>query len=233
MAIDDTIIFDPLYDVETISSAASGITPIQQFEPVLNKQAATSFVIIAIVFTLLQLRINAVSNAAKRRSDSLEALRRIQSLQLSSDVSVRPSEEQVTKAKYLYETALIEELKLRTIIPGVRIVAPNDPKRDEEERANAKRFLGWENDDFGDDESGEVVDTPSLLLLEERRRNNIQRDDESNSGISNTAKVILLGVASMLLVLLYTLSFDPMVADKIFTTLGGDPPSNMPLSSWS
>lgn len=223
-------------DADSMSTATSldGITPIQQFEPVLNIQAATSFIIIAIVFTLLQLRINAVSSAAKRRSTALEDLRKLESLQLSTPDGI---EDQVNNAKLEYEDALRNELDLRTIIPGVRIVAPNDPKRDVEERANARRFLGWTDDEFGitDDDDDNNVITPSLQLLEKNdNENSIQQQDEINGGISNTSKLVLGGVASTLILLLIGLTFlDPMLADQVFTAIEGSPPSDMPLSSWS
>ena len=224
--------FEPSYVAD---STLDGITPIQQFEPVLNTPAATSFIIIAIVFTLLQLRINAVSSAAKRRSTALEELRKIESLQLSEPDGI---EDQVNKAKLEYETALRNELDLRTIIPGVRIVAPGDPKRDAEERANAMRFLGWTDDEFGitDDDDDNNVITPSLQLLEKNANgNSFQQQDEKNGpGLSNSSKLILGGVASTLILLLIGLTFlDPMLADQVFTAIEGSPPSDMPLSSWS
>ena len=229
---------DSMSTATSLSPPLDGITPIQQFEPVLNTQAATSFIIIAIVFTLLQLRISAVSSAAKRRSTALEELRKIESLQLFTPDGI---EDQVSKAKLEYETALRNELDLRTIIPGVRIVAPNDPKRDAKERANAKRFLGWTDDEeilfFGtDDDDDDNVVTPSLQLLEKNaNRNSIQQQDENNGpGLSNTSKLILGGVALMLIIYGLGLTFlDPMLADQVFTTVGGSPPSDMPLSSWS
>lgn len=191
----------PLETTSSVPLSPPGITPIQEFEPVLNVEAAASFAVIAIVFTLLQLRINAVGNAAQRRSSALEALRRAESLQLSS--TDEGADERVTLAKKEYESALTEEMNLRTIIPGVRIVAPNDPKRDEEERAAAKRFLGWEASEFGDDDLDEG--NPVAKSTE-----------EDNAGMSNGAKVILFGVGSMLIALLWTLSLDPM---QVFTSL--------------
>jgi len=207
----------------TSTPPPAGITPIQQFEPVLNVEAAASFALIAIVFSLLLFRINSISNAALRRSAALEALRTAESLQLSASDTAKPSEEEVRVAKLAYANALKEELNLRTIIPGVRIVAPNDPKRDKEERAAAKRFLGWGSDEFGDDlsEEDEVLQ-PSLQLLEQRRGedSNVQ-GNEDDGGLTNSAKLILAGVATMLIILLGTLSFDPMVADQVFTTVDG------------
>lgn len=241
MALDNSQVpsLDPSYAASaTMSSLApSGISPVQEFEPVLNEQAAASFVIIAVVFTLLQLRINAVSNAAKRRSLALEELRKVESLQLSAsdvgvDASDRPDEEQVAQAKFEYENALKEELGLRTIVPGVRIVAPNDPKRDEEERAAAKRFLGWGSEEFGDDDTENDVDKDNNILGLDGNQKRNQKGESGNAGLSEISKLVLFGVASMLIVLLWTLSFDPMVADQVFTTVGGSAPSGMPLTSW-
>ena len=77
-ALDDSVIsFDPSHAAAAGGAIAPspGMDPVQSFEPVLNVQAASSFVFIAIVFAVLQLRINAVSRAAKRRTDALSALR--------------------------------------------------------------------------------------------------------------------------------------------------------------
>lgn len=222
------------------SSSAAGLTPIREFEPVLNAPAAASFFIIAVVFALLQFRINAVANAAARRASALEALRRAESLQLAGDDSDARSggvsdasrlSDRVAIARDEYENSLRAEMDLRTIVPGVRIVAPNDPKRDEEERAAAKRFLGWGGEEFGDDPDDDIA--RKGLGSEGSTGGDVQsKGNDVNAGISNSAKVILFGTASMLIVLLWALSFDPMVADQVLTTLGGSPPSNMPLSSW-
>ncbi|KAL7552754.1 hypothetical protein ACHAWF_015992 [Thalassiosira exigua] len=184
------------------ASAAAGITPIKEFEPVLNVEAAASFALIAVAFALLQIRIGAVSGAATRRSAALEALRRVESLRLSDDAPDRPTEGEVARAKREYEVALREEMRLRTVAPGVRIAAPNDPRRDEEERAAARRFLGWGSEEFGDN-VGEGSDPTS----------------ENSAGLSAGTRLLLFGVASMLIVLLWALTFDPMVADQVFTTM--------------
>ncbi|KAL3758266.1 hypothetical protein ACHAWU_005347 [Discostella pseudostelligera] len=199
------------------SSASSyGLTPVPEFEPVLNVEAASSFIIIAVLFTLLQIRVSAISNASQRRSNALIALRNAESMLLSGDGRSSYSNDNysstdrdkgeksnryltmVTAAKNEYENALRDEMKLRTIVPGVRIIAPDDPRRNEEERAAAKRFLGWGSEEFGDD-----ADAPAPTISSD---NENLRIDSLPSG----AKLILVGVASMLLVLLYTLSFDPM-----------------------
>lgn len=217
--VDDATQLDH-YLVETASSSSVGLTPIQEFEPIINFPAAISFLIIFIVFALLQLRINAVASAAKRRSFTLDALRKAESLQLSaSDVGInsseRPTSKDVMDAKNEYEAALREELDLRTILPGVRIVAPNDPKRQEEERAAAKRFLGWDWEEF-ENERGDGSSNYELMT-NNNKKNQGDSSEKAVDGLSNGAKLILLGVASMLILLLWTLSFDPMTADQIFS----------------
>ena len=85
--------------------------------------------------------------ASERRSKALEDLRQVKSAQLDGEeTSKRPTESQVNEAISAYRSALEEELSLRTIIPGVRIVAPNDPKRTEADVAAAKQFLGLDLD---------------------------------------------------------------------------------------
>ena len=183
----------------------SAVTQVKEFEPIVNVPALSSFLIISVVFGLLQFRINSVSQASKRRSEALDSLRKIESLQLSSEVD-RPTENDVALAKAAYENALTDELNLRTVIPGVRIVAPNDPKRDEEERAAAKRFLGWTDEDMGIDEYDEVKSTQT-------KRGVTQQNNEAD-GLSNGANFLLLLVGSTLIALLSVLSLDPMTANQ-------------------
>ena len=213
----------PFFDPSTLPPPppSAGLTSIQSFEPVLNVEAASSFAFIAVVFAILQLRINAVSAAARRRSAALSALRAAESAQLSDPATSSGDRGAVvSRAKVEYESALREELGLRTILPGVRIVAPNDPNRDEEERANAKRFLGWGREEFGDDDGGEEGNIIGSTggsrgsVVERGGDGDAQKDERSDDvGLSAGAKIILFGVASMLIVLLWTLSFDPMATD--------------------
>ncbi len=187
------------------SSSSSSVTQIQEFEPIVNVPALSSFLIISVVFGLLQLRINSVSQATKRRSEALESLRKVESLQLSTSDVDRPTEDDVARAKAAYENALTDELNLRTIIPGVRIVAPNDPKRDEEERAAAKRFLGWTDEDLGIDEyEKELSDQATSANSQEKE----------GEGLSTSANFLLALVGSTLIALLWTLSLDPMTASQ-------------------
>lgn len=152
----------------------------QTFEPQVNTPALFSFAIIAVVFTLLQIRINSVRDASNRREKALKLLRQVKSEQLSFPESSSLSattitnnnnsnsndddktniekksrmEQRVKNALNEYEVSLKEELNLRTIIPGVRIVAPNDAARREEDISAAKQFLGLDillDDDKGED----------------------------------------------------------------------------------
>lgn len=237
LALDDGILrtTDVLGEVPTKISSSYGLTPIPEFEPILNIEAASSFIIIAVIFTLLQIRVSAISNAAQRRSNALIALREAESLLLSGGGRYSKSDEDfdcdkdlssnrrystiVTAAKKEYEDALRAEMNLRSVAPGVRLIAPNDPRRNEEDRAAAKRFLGWGSEEFGDTETTSTRTTDNeWLQIDERRKSagNVKRVDDGGgdnadiNGLSNAAKIVLVGVASMLLVLLYTLSFDPM-----------------------
>ena len=50
-----------------------------------------------------------------------------------------------------YETALKLEIKLRNIIPGVRLIAPNnDSTKNQEDIAAAALFLGWNSTTWQD-----------------------------------------------------------------------------------
>mmetsp|Transcript_13097 Transcript_13097/g.24616 ORF Transcript_13097/g.24616 Transcript_13097/m.24616 type:complete len:290 (+) Transcript_13097:98-967(+) len=214
----------------------------QIFEPQVNLPALSAFLIIAVVFSLLQTRINNVRDASERRTEALNKLRQIKSAQLdsSSDSSStrRPTEEQVNEAVLEYKSALEKELALRTVLPGVRIVAPNDPKRNESDIAAAKYFLGldfdakelsWmDNGSSSDDSSTKkksAKQEKDQLLLQSRRRfdgkvgDDISRDNDIGDGLSNGNKAILLLIAIVQIGLLVILSFDPMTAENTFTVL--------------
>lgn len=208
----------------------------QTFEPQVNSPALFSFLVCAIVFSLLQLRIKNIGQAALRRNDALKSLREVKSAQLGSfDDPNKPSEDDVRAAVSEYEMALNEELRLRTIIPGVRIVAPNDPKTKEEDVAAAKQFLGFDlkDDDRGPYQSNVVLqpdEERKRLLMQSRRRfdgkaggSNLD-ENESEEGISNSAKAVLLLVALSQILLLIILSFDPMNGSDTFNSNFGNSP---------
>jgi len=114
-----------------ISTITSGVEPVQSFEPVVNVPALSSFMLIVVVFGFLQLRINAIGKAVNRRTEALEYLRRVKAKQLSfATNSNDPNDSdtlvaEINSASEEYRMALIEEKNARTIIPGVRIAAPN------------------------------------------------------------------------------------------------------------
>lgn len=280
---DDYAVFSTLPSILLNEVPAEGMIPsstdIPQstFEPQVNAPALGSFLFIAVVFSLLQIRINQVGDAASRREEALKQLRKVKSAQLSTIPSTSdeadasssstipitttapttnddsapikaPSTSEVKAALQAYEDALKEELNLRTIIPGIRIVAPNDAQRREEDIAAAKQFLGWDLalEDDQDVESTKVEGTGKeesaeeynkRLLLQSRRRFDGEEKSASTSsegeGFGNGAKAILLTVALSQILLLVVLSFDPMTANNVFTDINGPPPSDMPLSSWS
>lgn len=229
-------------------AAAARSNDDQIFEPQVNLPALSAFLTIAVIFTLLQIRINGVRDASEQRIEALNKLRQIKSAQLdpsSSDSSSnrKPNEEQVNEAIAEYKSALEQELALRTIVPGVRIVAPNDPKRNEADIAAAKQFLGldfdakevmWMDNDNDDSSMEKKKEASSRqgkneLLLQSRRRfdgkvgGEISRDDDTgNVGLSDGNKAILLLIAIVQIGLLIVLSFDPMTAQNVFTFLGDE-----------
>lgn len=171
----------------------------------------------------------------------MSTLRQVKSAQLAStDSSPKISEEEVAKAVEAYKVALEEELNLRTIIPGVRIVAPNDPKREEVDIAAAKQFLGIDlniEDGSLNDNDGDVTDdvkkSKEELLLQSRRRfddkNGVEAKKEEEEGMSAASRGLLLAVAALQIALLVFLSFDPMTADNVFTNLSdSEPPTDLP-----
>ncbi|EJK73803.1 hypothetical protein THAOC_04551 [Thalassiosira oceanica] len=182
----------------------------RSFEPQADAGATIVFFLIAIVFTLLQLRISAIAEAATHRSAALERLRLVESRQLSNPGEV--TAEQALSAKNEYEQALTRELDLRTVVPGVRVVAPRDPQKEEEQRAAAKRFLGWSEKDLG-------------LLNGEP---NVESD--SKDGMSNGSQAVLLAVGLGLLGTFLILCVDPMTT--LSAIAGGPPPVDLPASSW-
>ena len=196
-----------------VASSSAAVTSIE-FEPIVDIRALSAFVVISIVFGLLQQRINSVSQAAKRRSAALESLRKAEALQLSTADDDRPTGEDVARAKADYERALTNELNLRTIIPGVRIVAPNDPKRDKEERAAAKRFLGWNDEIFKT--QGIYEDDNDISI---QTKNSIDSQQNEVERLSTGANILLLLVASTLIILLWTLSLDPRIANQALTAV--------------
>ena len=207
-------------------------------------------------------------DASSRREEALTFLRQVKSEQINSstfstsssgtdnqdeDKNENNMEKRVQDAIKAYEVALKEELNLRTIIPGVRIVAPNDAARREQDIAAAKQFLDWdiladeqqqrnERISNGETVSNKEVDNKDFrndLLMQSRRRfdglegANASTSTNEETPMSNGAKAILLTVAVSQIALLVLLSLDPMSANNMFTDVAGSPTESLPLSSWS
>ena len=173
----------------------------QVFEPIVNVPALGSFLVIVVVFSLLQIRISQVNQAVECRKEALTKLRSIKSREISSPDD-RPSMEQLQQAVHEYEQAIANEESLRSVIPGIRIVAPNGLASSEEDIRAAKQFLG--------------LDLRTDL-----------KEDDVPGGFSAGAIAVLAIVGISQLALLYMLSFDPMTANQVYTTLGGDPILNL------
>jgi hypothetical protein len=172
---------------------------------VVNIPALGSFLFIAVVFSFLIARVGAVEEAVERRKAALAELRLVKSRELSSGDT---DADTVARALKEYEDAIKSEESLRTLVPGVRVVAPNQPAgSNEEDIAAARQFLGME------------LEEPSSAA----------QKDQERKGLSTGSVAILAVVALSQLALLYMLSFDPMDA---YTTLGGPPPTDLPPSSW-
>ena len=192
-----------------LSSVAIAGDSAQVFEPIVNVPALGSFLFIAIVFSFLILRVRQVENAVERRKAALAELRLVKSQELSGGVS---DEAAVAKALKEYEDALNSEEDARVIVPGVRVVAPNQPAaRNEEDVAAARQFLGI---DLSDESSSASASS---------------KKEEERTGLSTGSVAVLAVVALSQIALLYMLSFDPM---DTFNTLGGSPPPDLPPSSW-
>ena len=173
-----------------------------------------------------------VRNAAIQRDEALTELREIKSAELDSvDNKNKPNVDEVEAARDKYRKALLDELQLRTIIPGVRIVAPNDPERKEEDIAAARQFLDLDiANEYSLENSSDNIATASeenrrtQLLLRSRRRFDGKEENGSiiekeDSGLSNSSVLVLFSIAFIQIVLLVILSFDPLTANEYFTLL--------------
>ena len=183
--------FLDLPTVTITGTASAPLAPTATFDPVINYPAFFSCLMIFSIYACLQVRIFGVENAAKRRRVALQSLRRVKALQLSS--SEGTTEEEINNALQEFEQAMEDEEQMRTIIPGVRIIAPSSSK---DTIAAAKQFLGKSLESQQDDETSRPQLTPTA---------------NSSSGI------VILGVISICLIaLLIMLSFDPLIASDAY-----------------
>ncbi|OEU08054.1 hypothetical protein FRACYDRAFT_250276 [Fragilariopsis cylindrus CCMP1102] len=108
------------------------------FEPVLNVPALLSSFVILLGAFLVRVRQSAISKAAKRRMLALEQLRDYKKKELTQDATT----EDVQLAVEEYQTSLVAEEKLRTLLPGIQLRAPNNPAKSEPDRQAVRQFLG-------------------------------------------------------------------------------------------
>ena len=136
------------------------------FEPVLDVQAFSTFVVIIGVFAALSFRTSQVEGAVQERKRALENLRVVKSKELANDQSI--DEAVIQLALDEFEVAVTKEETLRNIIPGVvRIVPPSSAdSKEEEARVVAKQFLG-KDFDIGTTKREEVQsrNVPTLALV--------------------------------------------------------------------
>lgn len=186
----------------------------REFEPVIHYPALASFLLIAVIFTFLQIRINAISTAASYRVDALTKLREIKAAELSASGEIGSGgavqHDEVSAAVRNYADALDKEEQMRTIVPGVRIAAPNNPNRRKEDAAAIQQFLkkGGTSREILE----RINDTDDAIM----QRNTESRD----AGLSMGAKSIMAVVALAQIILLILLSVTPMVANDFFTHVG-------------
>jgi len=179
------------------------VSSFETFEPVLDGSAAFSFALIAVLFTSLITRARKVEDAAMKRKAAVEKLRVARTKELSDGIDASIAIREL-------EDALKEEEELRTVIPGVRIRAPGSLQNSDKDQV--KQLL--------------KDNVPDIINIGQ------SENDELEGGISNGSKLLLGGIIFSQLFLLYILSFDPMEASTLFTSLNGPPPDNLPFSSW-
>ena len=161
--------------VATTTGEGAALTPATTFEPVLNLPALVATAIVLIGAFLLRLRQDAIAGAAQTRMGALSQLRSVKTKELSNDAS--PEEVQI--AVEAYETALQQEEQLRTLLPGVRLRAPNNPQRSEQDLQAVRQFLGSDaaktfvneanNNKDKADKDGGSGSTPTRIMSDEEK----------------------------------------------------------------
>ena len=193
------------------SDFVSSASPSSTFDPVVDVSAASAFSLIAVVFSLLIARASAVDKATTRRKVAMDELRTARTQELTGaanpDLAVKELEE-----------ALKEEERLRTIIPGIRIRAPDSLQGKDKDQV--RQLLKTA------DSANEYDETSSIL-------SSSKNFEPEPGSMSNGSKVVLGAIMISQILLLFILSFDPMQASNVFDSVGGgEPPSDLPFSSW-
>lgn len=188
-----------LFMLPPMQSEGISSPPGTSFDPVLDVSALSAFSVIAIVFTFLMARASAVENATTKRKDATEKLRDARKQELVGGDSASLALKQL-------EDALKEEETLRTIIPGIRIRAPNSLQDDDKDQIRMLLKI---------DETSEEPKYPTISSFLELVNESKSSLTEQN-GISNVSKFILGAIVVLQLFLLYILSFDPMKGSDVF-----------------
>jgi hypothetical protein len=199
---------------------------------------------------LIHLCVLGKSSAVTRKNQALISLRKLKASQLDRSSTnnnyKNPDLENSSLKSALeeYEAALKLEMKLRTVLPGIRVIAPNDSRKNKEDIAAAQLFLGWNSTDWDtvvdvdihnkEEKSPENKTwTRQRLLMQSRRRfdskvdtekdtggdNPLQVDENHSGGMSQSSRLVLLSIAFIQIVLVVFLSLDPDVAKEILDSL--------------
>lgn len=203
-----------------------------EFEPILNVPALVSFLIVAVIFGSLFVRINSISEAIDRRTLAITELRKIKSKALAGQAASQKTkggqqsednERLIQEAVENYRTAYEEVERLRTVIPGI-LIAPAPPQSsssgpttgsiEDENTAAARQFLGIEPLD-----SKPISDRASQRNQSQNNRN----ENVADSPLSIALLGLLGLVAASQLILLGLLMLDPMTtgstSDSLFNTI--------------
>jgi hypothetical protein len=175
------------------------------FEPILNVPALGTFLFVMVIFGLLQIRTNQVEKAVQERNLALKELREAKSKELSSGGAAQVVNVQQSLERF--DKAMEKEERLRTIIPGVRIVPPsNGNKAEEDARVAARQFL---NKDVAIGSGSSASSSSS-------------KQEEGDGRLSMAAVGVLTLLAASLVALLVFLSLDPMTSNNVLDNLGGN-----------
>ena len=166
------------------------------FAPVLNVPALCSFLVVFLVFSLLQWRVSDIGRAVNARTDALQELRAAKSKELTGEAST----DDVDRAVETYRRAYEKVEELRSVIPGVARLVPPSSVSMKNSDAAAKQFLG----------------------VEESSQTSNSTDDAPVQGLSGGQTAVLLIVAASQMLLLGLLTMDSMSANSVLDSLGSD-----------
>lgn len=174
-----------------------------EFEPILNLPAAGSFLLIFVIFAFLTQRTSAIEKAADSRTQAIEKVRKLKSLELNGDAT----QDEVDQAVRLYRDAYEKVEKLRYVIPGIAKITPPPAgslsrKFMQENESAAQQFLGIEPDETS------LSTDPS------------EDDRLKKRSLSPALVAILVLVAVSQVLLLGLLSSDPMSSKDLLDVTG-------------